>query len=105
MTSPHQGEKNSTPPPLQTHNLYASGIKSADFWIRIAEKTRDPHPIDCLKSEGPPPHMHSLKTSDPPLYSATPSSAEIYEQSLIHYVCKKQKQKQKKPAKTCYFKW
>ena len=36
-------------PPFQTH-LYASGIKSADFRIQIAEKTHDP-PIDCLKSE------------------------------------------------------
>ena len=31
-----------------------------------------------------PPYMHSLKTGDSPLYSATPHpSAEIYEQSLI----------------------
>ena len=30
--------------------ISASGIKSADFRIRIAEKTHDP-PIDCLKSE------------------------------------------------------
>ena len=28
-------------------------------------------PIDCLKNEWPP-HMHSLKTGDAPLYSATP---------------------------------
>ena len=39
--------------------------------------------IDCLKSEWPPPYMHSLKTSDPPPYILPPPpSAEIYEQSL-----------------------
>ena len=44
--------------------ISVSGIKSADFRIQIAEETHDP-PIDCLKREWPP-HMHSLKTSDPP---------------------------------------
>ena len=61
--------------------LSTSGIKSADFRIRIAEKTHDPPPIDCLKSEWPP-YMHLLKTGESPLYSATHPSAEIYEQSL-----------------------
>ena len=46
--------------------ISASGIKSADFRIRIAEKTYNPPPIDCLKSEWPHPYMHSLKTGTPP---------------------------------------
>ena len=44
--------------------ISVSGTKSADLGICIAKKTRDP-PIDCPKSECPP-HMHSLKTGDPP---------------------------------------
>ena len=48
----HQGEKNSNPPPFPNTHLYVSGIKSADFQIRIAEKTHDPDPpTDRLKSE------------------------------------------------------
>ena len=60
--------------------ISTSGIKSADFQIRIAEKTHDP-PLLTVWKVNDPPHMHSLKSSDP-LYSATPLSAEIYEQSL-----------------------
>ena len=42
-----------------------SGTKSADFQIRIAEKTHDP-PIDCLKSEWPP-HLYAfIKNRWPP---------------------------------------
>ena len=60
-----------TPPPIRVRKIASPpfskhiGIKSADFRIRIAEKTHDPPPINCLKSECPP-HMHSLKTGDPP---------------------------------------
>ena len=43
---PHQCEKNSNP--AFSKHTYASGIKSADFRIRIAH---DPPLIDCLKSE------------------------------------------------------
>ena len=42
--------------------------------------------IDCLKSEWPP-HMHSLKTGDPPLYSATPPPPLKFMNSpLVNYV-------------------
>ena len=49
--------------------ISASGIKSADFRIRIAEKTHDPPPSIVWKVNDPP-YMHSLKTGDPP-YSVT----------------------------------
>ena len=66
----------------------ASGIKSADFRIRIPEKTHGPPgPLLIVWKVNDPPYMHSLKTGawpGSPLYSATspPLSAEIYEQSL-----------------------
>ena len=64
--------------------ISASGIKSADFRIRIAEKTHDPPPYR-LSEEWMTPLYAFIKTVTPPLYSATPHpppSAEIYEQSL-----------------------
>ena len=69
-----------------TH-LYASGIKSADFWIRIAEKTRD-SPYRLSEKWMTLPYAFIKNRQPPPLYSATPTptpSAEIYEQSLPVY--------------------
>ena len=63
-----------------TKKISASGIKSADFQIRIAEKTYDP-PLSIVWKVNDPPYMHSLKTGDPPIF-CPPLSAEIYEQSL-----------------------
>ena len=45
--------------------LSASGIKSADFRIQIAEKTHDP-PYRLSEKWMTPPYMHSLNTGDPP---------------------------------------
>ena len=62
--------------------VFASGIKSADFRIWIAEKNSWSPPIDCLKSEWPPPHLHSLKTGDLPPIFCHPLLCWNYEQSL-----------------------
>ena len=49
----------------------ASGIKSADFRIRIAEKTHDPPYRLSEKWMTPPPYAF-IKNRWHPLYSATP---------------------------------
>ena len=62
--------------------ISASGIKSADFQIWIAEKTHDPPYRLSEKWMTPPLYAFIKNRWPPPHILPPPPSAEVYEQSL-----------------------
>ena len=68
--TPHQGEKNGTPPLFQTHIYMRLVLNLLIFGCRIAEKTHDP-PYR-LSEKWMTPHMHSLKNRRPPPHILPP---------------------------------